>query len=252
MSGTLGVQIKTGLYLIETFTGDGSTVNFTLKRAPGSIGALDIVVAGVPQTTSYSVNGTTLTFDAAPANGAAIWVRHLGEQIQIGQPSANTVGADQMANGRLAPSYAKLTDTKTAGTAGGSSVASAWTTHTLNTEDADSDNIVTLSSNQFVLQAGTYKISGWTTTYQSNVSHAKIYNVTDAADALVGSVAFSHPTNGNSNVLNHFSGEITIAAAKTFELQYYCAAAKASNGLGTTTAQGVSEIFAQVEIEKVK
>lgn len=247
---TLGVQIKTGLYLVEPFTGDGSTVNFPLKRAPGNVGALDIVVAGVPQTTSYSVNGTTLTFSAAPANGAAIWVRHLGEQIQIGQPSANTVGADQMANGRLAPSYARLTHRVAAGTAGGTPTTGAWTPRVLNTIEQDDDSIITsLSSNQFTLQAGTYRINAIQSFYQVNAAGCRVYNVTDAAEALLGMYTYAGSASV-SNVKNHVMGEFTIAAAKTFELQYHCASA---GNLGNGLTIGTSDnLHAAIEIEKVK
>jgi hypothetical protein len=50
------------------FTGNGSTVNFTLSRSPGSVFNLDVSVNGVTQVPNvdYTLGGTTLTFTSAP------------------------------------------------------------------------------------------------------------------------------------------------------------------------------------------
>jgi len=52
----------------DVFTGNGSQVNFTLTRTPGSIAALHVSVQGVMQTPNvdYTLSGTTLTFTTAP------------------------------------------------------------------------------------------------------------------------------------------------------------------------------------------
>jgi len=62
----------------DKFTGDGTTRNFTLAANPGALANLDVSVAGatlVP-TTDYTWSGTTLSFTAAPANGAKILARY--------------------------------------------------------------------------------------------------------------------------------------------------------------------------------
>ena len=55
-------------------TGNGTEVNFAISFSYISILGIDVTVAGVLQTqgTHYSVNGQTITFVTAPANGAAI------------------------------------------------------------------------------------------------------------------------------------------------------------------------------------
>jgi len=52
----------------DVFTGNGSTVNFTLSRSPGSVFNLDVSVNGVTQVPNvdYTLGGTTLTFTSAP------------------------------------------------------------------------------------------------------------------------------------------------------------------------------------------
>lgn len=57
----------------ETFAGDGTTAAFTLSHTPASI--FTVTINGTP-TTEYTVSGTTLTFDTAPADGAVIYVSY--------------------------------------------------------------------------------------------------------------------------------------------------------------------------------
>lgn len=57
----------------NTFEGDGSTTVFTLSQSPTSI--FTVTVNGAV-TDAYSVSGTTLTFDEAPANDAVIYISY--------------------------------------------------------------------------------------------------------------------------------------------------------------------------------
>jgi hypothetical protein len=64
---------------VDTFTGDGSTVAYTLSTTPATINYTTAVVGGVTQPRSaYSVVGTTLTFTSAPANTQIIEVTTIG------------------------------------------------------------------------------------------------------------------------------------------------------------------------------
>lgn len=66
----------------QSFTGDGSTVNFTLSQNATTDGVL-ISINGVVQSpsTSYTVSGTTLTFTEAPLTGDVIDVRLLSAAV---------------------------------------------------------------------------------------------------------------------------------------------------------------------------
>ena len=74
-------------------------------------------------------------------------------------------------------SYAIIGDQKSSGTAGGALTSGDWRTHDLQTEFSDPDGIVSISSNQFTLQAGTYLITYRTIAYAVASSVAKIYKV---------------------------------------------------------------------------
>src|SRR6056300_1336039 len=82
--------------LYTSLTGDGSTTAFTLSGAPGNENNTQVFMDGVyQQKDSYIVNGTTLTFDAAPANNAEIEVMSFA-QTTINQPGTNTVSVAEL------------------------------------------------------------------------------------------------------------------------------------------------------------
>jgi hypothetical protein len=70
----------TAAFLTDTFSGNGSTVAFTMTVAPANTSSILVSITGVLQDPStYSVSGTTLTFSAAPPSGTSnISVRYLG------------------------------------------------------------------------------------------------------------------------------------------------------------------------------
>lgn len=76
----IGNQPLTAAFLTDTFSGNGSTVAFTMTVAPANSSSIIVAVTGVLQDPStYSVSGTTLTFSAAPPTGTNnISVRYLG------------------------------------------------------------------------------------------------------------------------------------------------------------------------------
>jgi len=74
--------------ILNSFSGDGSDTTFTLTQNPASENNTQIFIDGVYQRKdSYSVSGTTLTFDAAPENGTAI------EVMMFTQTDINTLPA---------------------------------------------------------------------------------------------------------------------------------------------------------------
>jgi hypothetical protein len=76
----IGNQVTTTAFLTDQFSGNGSTVAFTMSAAPATTSSIIVAVTGVLQDPStYAVSGTTLTFSAAPPTGTGnISVRYLG------------------------------------------------------------------------------------------------------------------------------------------------------------------------------
>ena len=99
-SGTQTIPYADTIYT-NTFTGDGSTVEFALSQTPSSASELDIFIGGQRllltsedgSTINYSVDGSTtaVTLSTAPASGTQIKILHKKGQVwytgQDGNPS---------------------------------------------------------------------------------------------------------------------------------------------------------------------
>jgi hypothetical protein len=62
----------------QNFTGDGTTVTYTLTNTPASADAIDVYVDDVLQRPEevFSVTGNTLTFSTVPYDGADIYIKY--------------------------------------------------------------------------------------------------------------------------------------------------------------------------------
>ena len=91
----LGNQPTSSTFAIDSFNGDNSTVNFTLREAPLATSSILIFVGGIRQhTDTYSVSSTTLTFSEAPPTGTNnIQVLFLGISASPHIPSDFSVSA---------------------------------------------------------------------------------------------------------------------------------------------------------------
>jgi len=142
-----------------------------------------------------------------------------------------------------------LEDQKAANTSAQSVSSGVDTQLILNTLVRNYGNLVSLTSNQFTLPAGTYYISGSAPSLNVGQARAFIYNVTDAAIAILGTSQVSN-TAGTFTVTMRslFGGYITITSAKTFELRFR------QNGtwvIGNPVNDGRVEVYSHVEITKV-
>ena len=74
--GYLHSKMRGGITYQDTFTGDGTTTVFTLSYSSSFV--INVKIGGTTQATStYTISGTTLTFNTAPANGAAIEANYI-------------------------------------------------------------------------------------------------------------------------------------------------------------------------------
>ena len=91
----LGNIPTSATFAIDSFNGDNSTVNFTLREAPVATSSILVFVGGIRQhTDTYSVSSTTLTFSEAPPTGTNnIQVLFLGLGASPHIPSDFSVSA---------------------------------------------------------------------------------------------------------------------------------------------------------------
>lgn len=81
---------------IDYFSGNGSTVAFTLSRPVASAAQVQVVVNNVTQNpgTAFTVFNNTITFTGAPSSGSNnIYVYYTSPVTQVIAPSQGTVGA---------------------------------------------------------------------------------------------------------------------------------------------------------------
>jgi len=147
--------------------------------------------------------------------------------------------------------YALLNDQKADGTNSGQFVSGDWRRRDLNTKVNDGDGIVSLSSNQFTLQAGTYRIHARTPAYNVSTHKARLQNVSDGYTVIWGTNAYLS-AGSPGQFWSVVVGEFTISSAKTFELQDRCSVTGNEISLGVQdNISGTPEIYSLVEIWKI-
>ena len=99
----IGNQLTSAPYVNDVFSGTGSQTAFTLTFAPATTAAIAVHVAGVYQAPSaYTLSGTTLTFNSAPALGSSnIQVLHLSIGFVAQVPSDGSVTTAKIATGAV-------------------------------------------------------------------------------------------------------------------------------------------------------
>ena len=165
-----------------------------------------------------------------------------------GLPDGSVQAAD-LASGVGFVSYAILEHQESDGTAGGTLTSGDWRTRPLNTEVADPDGIVSISSNQFTLQAGTYLIEWRMPGYHCETWQSRLQNITDTSTVGQGE---SHYTRGLYHQdWGQGAARVTISGAKAFEIQQYAYSTVSTNGMGFATSNSTgTEVYARVRIYK--
>ncbi len=256
-SGTFGTGAK------DRFSGDASTVAFTMSQSVGNVNDIDVFVDNVRQepTISYTVSATTLTFTAAPDSGTNnVYVVHKANAASLTPPdnialkpssvdsSGDITGSTLNADGDTsAGDNAAIGFTSTEGlilTGQGS------TNDVTIKNDADATvasiatgtTIFTLSDDAFV----TGRSSGTVTTDNDGDFDLSVSNNFICTPSGDFTLTFSNPTagqSGNISLINsgghtvsaHASVAINadiltaLATAGTYHLAYYCSAASGNN-----------------------
>ena len=149
-------------------------------------------------------------------------------------------------------SVAVICDQKTSGTDGGTS-ATTWTTRNLNTKLTDVDNIVTISSNQFILGAGTYFITWWAPGFYNEFQRGSLYDITGTSYLSYGISGMT--VRGGTFGTTQDSVGSTVhspSASNTYEIRMIAKQANATSGFGLAGSFSVVEQYTTVQIIKLK
>ena len=146
--------------------------------------------------------------------------------------TSTLTGAVTGDNGGLFSAWAQVYDlAQSSGADGGTFTSGAMRTRTLQTEE-DPSNIVSLSSNQFTLGAGTYIIRWSAPAYKVSQHVSQLYNITDSAVAARGSQAYSYYDTNNADSRSVGIHRITISGDKAFEIQHQAGMPANTHGFG--------------------
>lgn len=162
----------------------------------------------------------------------------------------DTILGESGAERRGLMTYAIICDRKTQNTAGGGYTAGAWATREFNHTIADPDNIVSISNNQFTLQAGSYLIEAQAPAFGINYNLLRLQSITDSSTVAYGESNYARYTSGDVNSSTAFLiTRVVITSATTYELQHKATSTRATNGLGVESNQG-PETYSRIKITK--
>ena len=170
--------------------------------------------------------------------------------LSAGPGVSNVFETVAAGGGKFESKLLHVIDEKADNNAGGASTTGSYLTRDLNTVVTNEITGASLASDQISLPAGTYYIQAAVPAYESIAILAKLYNITDSADELIGhgtGVAGNLGVGGWSFVIGRF----TIADTKVFEIQMRFGRAKANNGMGLEMAYGVVEHYTLVQIWQI-
>ena len=146
----------------------------------------------------------------------------------------------------LFDAYAIIVDQKSATTDGGTFTSGDWRTRDLNTELSDPDGIVTISSNQFTLAAGTYFIRWAAPAFDVERHQTRLQDITNATTREYGLSCYS-AAGGSAQTHSFGSTRVTPTASTTYEIQHHSSYTQGTNGFGVHGGAGVEQ-YTLVEI----
>lgn len=243
---------------IVSIVAGGTSIVFGTTTNAGSDFSMagSIASYGTANSRIYIVN-----FNAAGGASPTLNINALGPKA-IKDTQGNTLAANRLPAGPrlmiydgtdfraygLANPVLHVREEQAAGTNGGSFNSGSWQTRTLNTVVLNEITGASLSSNQFVLPAGVYRIKARAPAQSVNRNRARIYNVTDAAQVIFGETA---DITQASNMYAEINGTFVLTAQKTLRLEHSCQTSNATTGFGAGGALGINEVYSEVRIEKV-
>lgn len=139
-----------------------------------------------------------------------------------------------------------IRDEKSSGTNGGSFTTGGWRTRDLNTLTGNASSRVSLSSNQFTLQPGKYKIYASAPAIEVEFHVAKLRNVTDSTD-IMGQTSYTKAGYGDQTASVVVAYQ-DISSAKVYEIQHRCADTESGDGFGEAHGYG-TEVYTVVIID---
>lgn len=256
---------KTGSSKTSSFTVGDTEFNYSYQM-DGSTAA---VTATLPDPTNV-FNGFTVSFKAIDVSNTltiqgddtgdlidgatSVTLNNLNDAIEVVWNGTQWIRIGNYNTIPDDPFSAKLfhvRDVKSASTNAGALQTASFGNRDLNTEVTNEISGASLdtAANTFDLPSGTYFIKAQAPCYNTNASKAKLYNVGDSSDVIIGSAVVSNSSAGVTSY-SFIDGRFSCTATKTFAIQQRAATSGASGG-GAAASLGIDEIYTDVRVWKV-
>ena len=229
------LDIRTGSSINTNATGSAASGTIHKNTNSGEFAVVSGGTGGNNHLTFYTSASAAPTekLRIGPAGQIGIAGANYGSsgQVLTSQGASSAVAWASLAVGKF-ESFAIVADANNTGNQnGGDFNSGAWRTRILDTEISDTDSIVSLSSNQFTLQAGNYFIVAWASALQVNGHQARLRDVTNGATRAHGSSEYT----GNGDYVTTKSWiytRVTPSSTTAYELQHRCQTSASGVGFG--------------------
>ena len=196
----------------------------------------------VSLTTPDSNPASNLTFKLPQSDGSA-------NQVLQTDGSGNLTFANKGTG--LYSGYALMEEAIEHGATAHTKTAGNWYTKQLSRISFDPQNIiVSLSSDQFTLAAGTYVIKWVHLLERCDEGITRLYDVTNSTSKKVSLVGFAQDGGNYAMVISRGIARVTITGNTAYKYQYFVASANSILKGPSDSDNTEEEIFGQVEVWK--
>jgi len=189
---------------------------------------------------AIAINGSSNTITGIAVGGLPDGI------VDTDMLAADSVTAPKIGS-KTFTSYAIIADQKTQNSSGGTFTSGSFRHRDLNTILYDPDSIVSLSSNDFTLQAGSYFVRASAPAFGVDRHMALLRNHTDGTNIQTGTAAYN-ASQAYAQTRAFVSARFTLGAAKALRITHKCEATRSGNGFGvesnfSTETYTIVEIF---------
>ena len=214
----------------DSFTGNGSTTDYTLSINPTSELNTQVYIDGVYQNKStYTVSGTTLAFDTAPINTTSIEVIIMS-QTAVNAPTSNSVTTSTIVDGNVTTAKILDANVTTAKIADSAITSAKIADGTIATGDIADDAITSAKLDTNIDIAGTLDVTGATTL--------------DSTLSVSGNITGTLATAAQTNITSVGTlSSLTVSGDATFDTSTLKVDSTNNRvGIGTSSPSSVLEV----------
>lgn len=231
---------------------DRSAININFDKIDKSLSNA-VTKTGDQTITGYKTFTSTVAFSTMTATLGTITTLNTTTLTATTVSASSVTVTNFVTGGWLAAPYPMLIvqDEKTSGTNGGTFTSGAWQQRTLNTASTNTITGASLSSNQITLPSGTYYARWTAPAYTCDEHQTRFVSTPTATITLYGT---SEHTNSTVFLTTNSegSGVFSISGSTVFQLEHRCQTTRATDGFGDANAFGNTQVYARVEIWKLR